>query len=186
MTVLIRRTVIQMLCVMALGLPGAPGLGQLPTPLAGPAAKSDSPSPLEPIAWMAGSWAAEAKQPGVAKSSKILTKFTPQLDGRLMMMETSFDGQSVYQGVFGYDPAQKAIAFWYVTPNGESIRGTVAPKGSDSLYDFHMTLINGIDLHFQTNVHRVDSDRYTWSLFTTINKGSTWEKLFEVEYRRVP
>jgi hypothetical protein len=135
---------------------------------------------------MAGNWAAEAKPVGASKPYKILTKFTQQLDGRVMAMETTFDGQLVYQGMYAFDPAKKAIAFWYVTPNGESIRGTLAPKGDDHLYDFQMTLTNGIELHFQTKVHRIDNDHYTWSLFTTINKGATWDKLFEVEYHRVP
>jgi hypothetical protein len=136
---------------------------------------------------MAGNWAAEAKQPGAAVSSKILSRFTPQLDGRTMTIETSFAGRAVYQGMFGYDPAQKAIAFWYVTPDGESIRGTVDPKeSSDPLFDFHMTLANGVDLHFQTKIHRVDADHYTWTLLTTMNKGTTWDKLFAVDYHRVP
>lgn len=179
----VRRTVIRMLGAVLLASTVPPSVAQLPMP---PTEKSDSPSLLEPIAWMAGTWAAEAKQPGSSKSSKIITKFTPQLDGRMMMMETTFDGQAVYQGMFGYDPEKKAIAFWYVTPNGESIRGTVAPKGVDYLYDFLMTLTNGIDLHFQTTVHRIDPDSYTWSLFTTLNKGTSWDKLFGVEYHRVP
>lgn len=144
-------------------------------------------SPLTSIAWMAGSWVAEAKQPGAQNPSKILTRFMPQLDGRTMSIETSFDGKPMYEGMFAYDPALKAIAFWYVTPDGESIRGTVDAKETDDpLFDFRMTLNNGVELHFQTKVHRVDADHYTWTLFSTSNKGTTWDKLFAVDYHRVP
>lgn len=147
---------------------------------------AEAVSPLAPIAWMAGSWAAEAKQPGAQNPSKIFTRFTPQLDGRTMSIETSFDGKPMYQGMFAYDPALKAIAFWYVTPDGESIRGTVDTKeAGDPLFDFRMTLNNGVELHFQTRVHRVDADHYTWTLFSTSNKGTTWDKLFAVDYHRV-
>lgn len=175
----------QVIGAVVIALTTASASAQLPVPQT--TQKADTPSPLEPIAWMTGSWAAEAKQPGSAKASRILTRFTPQLDGRVMSMETTFDGQLVYQGITAYDPAKKAIALWYLTPNGESIRGTVVPKTADEhLYDFTMTLTNGIELHFQTLVHRVDADHYKWSLFTTINKGATWDKLFEVEYHRLP
>ncbi len=81
----------------------------------------------------------------------------------------------------------KAIAFWYVTPDGESIRGTADSKEqNDPLLDFHMTLVNGVDLHFQTKIHRVDADHYTWTLFTSADKGTTWDKMFAVEYHRAP
>jgi hypothetical protein len=187
MRAFVRRTVFQLVGAAVSFAVVTPVVAQLPSPPpAVPRAKPDAPSPLEPIAWLAGSWAAEAKAPGSNRSSKILTRFTPELDGRVMLMETSFDGEPVYAGMFGYDPAQKAIGFWYVTPHGESIKGTVAPKGSDQLFDFRMTLTNGLDLHFQTTVHRVDADHYAWALFTTLNKGATWDKMFEVQYHRVP
>lgn len=182
MMALIRRSIFLGMAAASLAVPSAGA--QLPLPQ--PPVKPTAPSPLESISWMAGSWAAEAKPAGAPRPYKILTKFTPQLDGRVIAMETNFDGQLVYQGMYAFDPAKKVIAFWYVTPNGESIRGTVAPQGADQLYDFLMTLTNGIDLHFQTKVHLVDNDHYTWSLFTTINKGATWDKLFAVEYHRVP
>ena len=150
-----------------------------------PSQQMAATSPLAPIAWMSGTWAAEAKQPGSEKSLKILSLFAPQLDGRTMTIETSFDGKPAYQGMFAYDPALKAIAFWYVTSDGESIRGTVDSKETaDPLFDFRMTLTNGVDLHFQTKIHRLDADHYSWTLFTTTG-GATWQKLFAVDYHRV-
>ena len=179
------RAVRGLICVVALAACATPAFAQIPSPLT--AQTAPAVSPLAPILWMAGSWAAEAKQPGSSVSSKIFSRFTPQLDGRSMTIETSFDGRPVYQGMFAYDPAQKAISFWYVTPDGESIRGTVDPKETaDPLFDFLMTLTNGVELHFHTLVHRVDADHYTWTLLTTMNKGTTWDKLFAVDYHRVP
>jgi hypothetical protein len=157
---------------------------------AGPPKAAPVPSPLASIAWMAGHWTAEAKSPGSGALAKVDTHYTPEMDDRTMTIQTSFDGKLVYQGMFAYDPAQKAIAFWYVTPEGESIRGTVdSQKGQgefpDQLYDFHMTMTNGVDLHFHTLIHRTDADHYVWTLFTT-NEGTKWDKLTEVNYRRVP
>ncbi|MDE1177259.1 MAG: hypothetical protein PW789_11745 [Edaphobacter sp.] len=179
-----RRNVVRLLCIAVLAVPVVTAVAQLPMPQT--SQNAETPSPLESIAWMAGSWVADAKPPGNGKASRVLTRFTPQLDGRMMAMETSVDGQPVYAGMYAYDPAKKTITFWYVTPSGESIRGTVMPHADDQLYDIVMTLVNGIELHFQTKVHRIDMDHYTWALFTTINKGATWDKLFEVEYHRVP
>lgn len=154
-------------------------LGQTPKP-------QSEVSPLQPIAWMAGHWVADAKSPGSDKVSKVDTRYTLQMNGHAMSLETSFDGILVYEGMFAYDPAQKAIAFWYVTPEGESIRGTVDPQqNGDQLYDFQMTLANGVSLHFRTLVHRVDSDHYVWTLFTN-SEGTKWDKLIEVNYHRAP
>ncbi|RZU39054.1 DUF1579 family protein [Edaphobacter modestus] len=155
-------------------------------PVGQPPKARPEPSPLEPIAWMTGHWVAEAKSPGTDRVSKIDTRYTPQMNGRTMSLETSFDGVLVYEGMFAYDPAQKAIAFWYVTPEGESIRGTVDPQpNGDQLYDFQMTLANGVSLHFRTEVHRVDPDHYVWTLFTN-SEGTKWDKLIEVNYHRAP
>jgi hypothetical protein len=170
------------IAIFSLGLSAS---AQVPTPPS-QSQQTAVASPLAPIAWMSGTWAAEAKQPGSEKSAKILSRFTPQLDGRTMSIEASFDGKAVYQGMFAYDPALKAIAFWYVTPDGESIRGTADTKEPDDpLFDFRMTLANGVELHFQTKVHRVDTDHYSWTLFTTSSGGATWQKLFAVDYHRV-
>jgi len=155
-------------------------------PASQPQKASPDSSPLAPIAWMAGHWTAETKLPELDKVAKIDARYTPQMDGRTMTIETSFDGKLVYEGMFAYDPAQKAIAFWYVTPEGESIRGTVEsqPDG-DQVYDFQMTLTNGVDLHLRTMVHRLNADQYVWTLFTT-NEGTKWDKLIEVTYHRAP
>jgi len=173
-----------LVCAAAIALAVGTARAQLALPQT--TEKPSGPSPLEPISWMAGTWSAEAKPAGAAKAYKILTRFSPQMSGRVMSMETTFDGEVVYQGMYAFEPAKKAIGYWYVTPNGESIRGTLVPQGDDQIYDFLMTLTNGIELHFQTKVHRLDPNRYTWSLFTTINKGTSWDKLLEVEYHRVP
>ena len=161
-------------------------LAQLPMPQAVPEPRTTAASPLEPLAWMAGNWAAEVRMPKSPKASKVLTKFTPQMNGHMMLMETSFDGEPLYQGMFGYDPVSKSPAFWYVTPGGESIKGTVSSRDNDPLFDFKMTLTNGLELHFQTTAHRVDADHYTMSLFTTLDQGATWNKLFDVPFHRVP
>ena len=154
-------------------------------PLAAPStSKSAAPSPLEPFAWLTGNWSAEVKMGN--KSSKVLSRFTPRLSGRMMAMETSFDGEPLYEGMIGYDPAMRANAVWYVTPNGESIRGAVAIKDGDPVFDVKMTMSNGIELPFQTRVHRLSVDSFQWTLLMTMDKGATWNKFLEVEYHRLP
>ena len=87
------RVVAGLICVVALA---APAIAQIPSPQ--PAQAAPAASPLAPMLWMAGGWAAEAKQPGSSASSKIFSRFTPQLDGRSMTIEDELRRQACLPG----------------------------------------------------------------------------------------
>ncbi len=141
--------------------------------------------PMSAVAWLAGDWTAEAQEPGSTKPpTKIVSHYRSVLGGKGMTIETSFDGVETYRGMFGYDGAKKAVAFWYVTTGGESVTGTVAPGAGYTLLDFTITKADGTGQHLQTHMTRVDGDQYRWELFAD-PKGTGWVKLFGLEYARV-
>ena len=140
--------------------------------------------PMAPVSWMAGKWAAEVKAPGSDKTTSIVANYEPVLGGKMLKIQTSFDGKPSYEGMMGYDAAKQAVAFWYMTGEGESVNGTAVQDGDSVLFDF--TIAKGAEpvQHLQTRLHRDDADHYTWTLFAN-PKGAGWAKLFDVHYHRV-
>ena len=140
--------------------------------------------PMAPVSWMAGKWVGEVKAPGDAKATVIASTFEPVLGGKMLKIQTSFDGKGTYEGMFGYDPEKKAIAFWYLTAEGESVTGTVIPQAEYLLFDFEIAKPGEKSQHLQTHIHQDDANHYTWALFAD-TKGTGWVKLFDVHYHRV-
>jgi hypothetical protein len=138
--------------------------------------------PMGTIAWMAGDWEAEAKGPAPnAPVIKVVNHYRPMLGGKALSVETTFNGADRYRGMIGYDPAKKAVAFWYLMTTGESTEGTVAPGEGFSLFDFNVTSAEGKSTHAQVHIAKVDADHYRWEYYA----GPVMGKLFEIEYKRV-
>lgn len=141
--------------------------------------------PMALVAWMAGNWTAQASEPGSSKPpSKIESHYLPVLGGKGMSIDTSFEGKPEYHGMFGYDGARKAVAFWYVTAGSESVAGTVMPGTGYLLLDFMLTKADGEAHHLQTHITQVDADHYKWELYAD-PQGTGFVKLFDLMYSRV-
>jgi hypothetical protein len=176
--------VLKRLLMCAALMSALPGMQAQTKTVAAPAL-APAAQKMAPIAWLAGTWVAEAKEPGSSNPpSQIVARYTPKLDGTAMSIETSFDGKQAYQGMFGYDTLLKKIAFWYVTPAAESVHGTVVVNGDDSVLDFTMTGLDGDKAKLQTRMHRTDADHFLWELYADPT-GSGWVKVFDVKYHRV-
>ncbi len=141
--------------------------------------------PLAPIAWMAGDWEAEAK-PGTPNSAtiQVVNHYQTILNGRALSMETTFNGAERYRGMIGYDPARKAVTFWYLMTTGESTSGTVTPMDGYAMFDFMVTSAAGKSTHAQVHITRLDADHYRWEFFAD-PRGAGMAKLFDIRYRRL-
>jgi hypothetical protein len=158
------------------------GLLSVPTTSARAAAPAASNDPLAPIAWMTGTWKAQVPSPGGGDPIPVDLRIYSVLGGKAIGFTTSFSGVPQYQGIFAYDPAQKAIAFWYPSADGELTVGTITPQADYLLMDFHVTDSAGVATHFQTHLKRAGQDDYDWTLFSL--SGSDLKQLFAVHYHR--
>lgn len=147
------------------------------------AAPTTSSDPLAPIAWMVGTWKAEVTTPGGQKTVPVDLHIESVLGGKALGFTTSFSGHQTYQGLFAYDAAKKAIAFWYPSADGELTVGTVTPKDDFLLLDFEVTDSAGATTHFQSHMKRAGQDDYYWTLYSMA--GTEPKQIFAVHYHRV-
>ena len=147
------------------------------------AASSATADPLAPISWMVGSWKAQVTTPDGAKTVPVDLHIESVLGGKALGFTTAFRGVPTYQGLFAYDAAKKAIAFWYPSADGELTVGTVTPQDDYLLLDFQVTDSNGGATHFQSRMKRVGENDYDWTLYSMA--GTEPKQIFAVHYRRV-
>ena len=147
------------------------------------AASSATPDPLAPISWMVGSWKAQVTTPDGAKTVPVDLHIESVLGGKALGFTTAFRGVPTYQGLFAYDAAKKAIAFWYPSADGELTVGPVTPKDDYLLLDFQVTDSNGGATHFQSRMKRAGQDDYDWTLYSMA--GAEPKQIFAVHYHRV-
>lgn len=138
-------------------------------------------SPLSLISWMQGTWTTQGTPSGQAPVP-IEQHIASMLGGQAMSFSTFFNGVQQYEGLFAYDPAKKAIAFWYPSADGELTSGTVSRQADYLLWDFTVTSSSGEATPFQVHIKQSGPDDYDWTLFSAA--GSGWKRMFSLHYHR--
>jgi dipeptidyl aminopeptidase/acylaminoacyl peptidase len=117
-----------------------PVCGQTPTPA--------PPASLNPIAFLtAHQWDAKLPDSPDGKKMKIHAQFTWAQNRQAIRISNQFvtDGKpSPYiDGLYAWDPKQKAIVFWYVDAKGSLSTGTVKMEGGKLVHEFLETQPDG-------------------------------------------
>ena len=148
-------------------------------------AAADAPTaqnPLQPLEFLVGScWAGDF--PG---GRGVDTHCFASVYGGKFVRDThvlhgkgpDYSGESIY----GWDPRQQKIVFWYWSSDGDIEQGTVA--GSDEGLEFpehHLTQPQ--ELTFRTHWKRLDANRY--EALNERKEGDAWKTQWKIEYRRV-
>jgi len=88
-----------------------------------------------------------------------------------------YAGESIY----GWDPKQERIVFWYWSSDGDIENGSVVPS-SDGLDFPEHHLTEPKDLTFRTHWRRLDANRY--EAVNERKEGDGWKTEWKIEYRR--
>jgi dipeptidyl aminopeptidase/acylaminoacyl peptidase len=115
--------------------------------------RAETPAPttaaaLEPIAFLtAHEWDAKLPDSPEGKKIKIHAQFTWAQNRQAIRISNQFvtDGKpSPYiDGLYAWDPKQKAIVFWYVDAKGSLSTGTVRAEGGKLVHEFQETQADG-------------------------------------------
>ena len=145
------------------------------------AAPNAPENPLQPLDFLVGScWSGEFQNNGGTDTHC----FTSVYGGKFVRdthvvksKRPDYSGESIY----GWDPKQKHIVFWYWSSDGDIEQGTVeaAPDGLN-FPEHHLTQPQ--DLTFRTHWHRIDADHY--EAVNERKDGAAWKTEWKIEYRR--
>lgn len=110
--------------------------------------QTPAPAPLNPIAFLtAHEWDAKLPDSPDGKKVKIHAQFTWAQNRQAIRISNQFatDGRpSPYiDGLYAWDPRQKAIVFWYVDAKGSLSTGTVKTEGGKLVHEFQETQPDG-------------------------------------------
>jgi dipeptidyl aminopeptidase/acylaminoacyl peptidase len=130
--------------------------------------RAETPAParppaLEPIAFLtAHAWDAKLPDSPDGKKMKIHAQFTWAQNGQAIRISNQFvtDGKpSPYiDGLYAWDPKQKAIVFWYVDAKGSLSTGTVKLESGKLVHEFQETQPDGKTASYVARV-TVQGDR---------------------------
>ncbi len=109
----------------------------------GPAGKSPSASPLEPLAFLiGGEWEAKLPAQPNGRQISILAHFTWANNHRAIHISNvySTNGKTMpyIDGLYAWHPQKHAIVFTYVDSRGNFYEGTVKPDSSALLHEFQV------------------------------------------------
>lgn len=161
------------------------------------AAKAAQPkaatSQMDSIGWLNGDWTSQVKSIGNGKPApEVVSHFRSMLGGRVMSISMTADGNEFMQGMFAYDGAKKAIAFWYVVSGrseeddadgGTLAAGTIKSEQGSLVMDFTGTRLTGEVGHFQTRIERIGTRSYCWRVYADY-PGEGLQKLNDIVFTR--
>ena len=114
-------------------------------------------SNLAPIAFLTKhEW--EAKLPGApdGKVRKIHAQFTWSKSGQAIRISNQFvtdgDARPYVEGLYAWDPQQRAIVFWYVGAEGDLTQGKVKTENGKLVHEFNQIGSNGKSTPFVAKV----------------------------------
>jgi len=149
-----------------------------------PAKSADSP--LAPVAWLVGgTWVSDVKDPDDGSVTHVENHITWAPNHQAINFVTDFNGKPHYSGFYAYDPAKKAISFFYTSESGQLTIGTSTPDpdGKTVHQEFDVMQPDGKTQHIKSTLGRDGSDAYDFSVFMQ-NKAGEWAQVFKIRYER--
>jgi len=166
-----------LLVIGAAGLTAFHATGQTPAP--------SSPAPLFPVAFLtAHEWDAKLPDSPDGKKMKIHAVFTWAQNRQAIQISNQFviDGKAspYLDGLYAWDPKQRAIAFWYVDAKGSLTTGTVKLEEGKLVHEFQETQPDGKTASYVARV-TPQGDR-AWENEILARKDNTLTTIVKVRY----
>jgi len=150
---------------------------------ASPAKSADSP--LAPIAWLiGGTWTSDVKDPQDGSVTHVENHISWAPNHQAIQFLTNFNGDAHYNGFYAYNPATKAIGFYYTSSEGQLTVGSATPDadGKTLRQEFDVMQPDGKTQHIRSTIVRDGNDAYWFAVFMQ-DKGE-WTQLFKIRYER--
>jgi len=77
--------------------------------------------------WFGAAWTSDVKDPQDGSMTHVENHITWAPNHQAINFVTDFDGTPHYSGFYAYDPAKKAISFFYTSVSGQLTIGTSTP-----------------------------------------------------------
>ena len=171
------RVVSKLLVCMVLVLASMAGWAQ--------GGEKKEPSPLEPVAWLAGgTWVSDVKDPQDASTTHVENNISWAPNHAAIQFVTDFNGKPHYNGFYAYDPAKKAINFYYTSEDGQLTIGTATPDpdGKTLRQEFDVMSPGGRTGHIKSTIVRDGDNAYWFTVF--LPKNGDWSPEFKIRYVR--
>jgi hypothetical protein len=150
-----------------------------------PTQSKSAESPLAPVAWLVGgTWVSDVKGPGDGTVTHVENHIAWSPNHQAIQFVTDFNGKPHYNGMYAYDPAKKAINFYYTSESGQLTIGTTTPDsdGKTLRQEFDIMSPNGKTDHVRSTLVRDGNDAYLFSVFEEVS--GDWKQLFQITYKR--
>jgi len=150
-----------------------------------PASAKTTVSPLEPVAWLVGgTWTSDVKDSQDGSATHVENRITWASNHQAIQFLTDFNGKPHYNGFYAYNPATKAIVFYYTNSEGELTIGSATPDpdGKTLHQEFDIMHTDGRTGHLRSTIVRDGNDAYWFSVF--MQKDGEWKPEFKIRYER--
>lgn len=142
-------------------------------------------SALEPIAFFTKhEWEAKLPDSADGKKTKIHAQFTWSQSGQAIRISNQFitDGKSrpYVDGLYAWDPQQRAIVFWYVNAEGGLTKGRVKAENGKLVHEFDQIASDGKSSAFVAKVTPQGDDAWDNEIFE--RKGGRLKPMVKVRY----
>ena len=151
-----------------------------------PAAASSPDGTLTPVAWLVGgTWVTDVKDPSDGSTTHVENRIRWAPNHQAIEFNTNFNGKPHYNGFYAYDPAKKAINFFYTSESGQLTIGASAADadGKTVHQEFDVMQPDGKTQHIKSTLVRDGNDAYDFSVFMQ-NKAGDWAQVFKIRYER--
>jgi hypothetical protein len=152
-----------------------------------PAPTVTSPA-LSPIAFLTKhEWEAKLPDSAAGKKIKIHAQFTWSQSGQAIRISNQFvtDGKArpYVEGLYAWDPQQRAIVFWYVDAEGTLTKGRVKTEAGKLVHEFDQVTPDGKSSAFVAKVTPQGEQAWDNEIFE--RRGSQLKPMVKVRYEIV-
>jgi len=167
--------------LIAIVLVAQPSRGQSPAATATPA------SPLAPMAFLtAHDWHAKLPDSPDGKKMKIHAQFSWSRNGQAIRISNEFvtDGKAApyIDGLYAWDPQQRAIVFWYVDAKGGLTKGIVKMEEGKLVHEFQESQPDGKTADYVARVTNHGGESWENEIFA--RKDGKLTPIVKVLYER--
>ena len=146
-------------------------------------------SPLSPIAFLTThEWDAKLPDSPDGKKMKIHAQFTWSRNRQAIRISNQFvtDGkaQPYIDGLYAWDPQQRAIVFWYVGAEGNLSKGTVKFENGKLVHEFEEISVDGKSSAYVAKVTPHGEESWENEIFA--RHGSELKPVASVRYEIAP